>query len=642
MKHQCSGLAMLLLGVLVGTLAAPSNRTTNDDRSGHREEKRAPPALERLQELHAAGGLVMKMMHAGPGDAAIVNLQKPPIMRKDVENDGWLHSITHDQMDTAGIATLDGFDGVEGLEFQRGGRLAHSRDRTVLEGGRFDWQTGTWMRSAWSGHGWSFRWTMSSYFNTIIVIYADSPSFWTHEDPALVQPEHGLRYEHWSDFTFREYYDLAISTRVSFITSTEAGLGLLDLPPKEHAVTFPIGSYCHQLILGTRVGDQVGRLFYQHKAKLPACSVVAIHIWDSGINAAPAVLFSTQAYHEDVETIAIQNRAFEENGANIRCGDWPVKLKPQWIPASNQDTQTVWSIHTNGLNNLQDLDSGLYVPGIAEMQQPPPHHQSTKTGEWRHTEKTENALPEAVTALHGFDGVEDVKFTGRGSSDTWRDDQPVDASDPSEWTLRTWERGAACPEFQWWMSATSNTIVAMYAESPSFSMQSEPSSALPADWWHFHWSDFTFKEFTNVKKDRRMTIPPKNIFFPKLAGPPNDIAALKICMQGLGSTSKEDAWTFPIGSFCHELIMGTKVGIQVSKLLYEHKARTGDATVIAVHVWDSGDAEIPSVLFSVRLVDNVSRNVWRKNMAYNAEDEQVCAVLWAFNLKPRWIKADHK
>lgn len=149
MKHQCSGLAMLLLGVLVGTLAAPSNRTTNDDRSGHREEKRAPPALERLQELHAAGGLVMKMMHAGPGDAAIVNLQKPPIMRKDVENDGWLHSITHDQMDTAGIATLDGFDGVEGLEFQRGGRLAHSRDRTVLEGGRFDWQTGTWMRSAW-------------------------------------------------------------------------------------------------------------------------------------------------------------------------------------------------------------------------------------------------------------------------------------------------------------------------------------------------------------------------------------------------------------------------------------------------------------------------------------------------------------
>lgn len=133
------------------------------------------------------------------------------------------------------------------------------------------------------------------------------------------------------------------SEDVDVIKTCLAGLGLLDLPPKEHAVTFPIGSYCHQLILGTRVGDQVGRLFYQHKAKLPACSVVAIHIWDSGINAAPAVLFSTQAYHEDVETIAIQNRAFEENGANIRCGDWPVKLKPQWIPASNQGTGVVAS-----------------------------------------------------------------------------------------------------------------------------------------------------------------------------------------------------------------------------------------------------------------------------------------------------------
>ena len=137
----------------------------------------------------------------------------------------------------------------------------------------------------------------------------------------------------------------------------------------------------------------------------------------------------------------------------------------------------------------------------------------------------------------------------------------------------------------------------------------------------------------------RKAVPPRNIFFSALEGPSEDVGVIYSCLAGQKRSNlppKEDPATFPIGSFCHQLILGTKVGTQVAKLLYEHKEMLDVSTIVAIHVWDSGDGNAPAVLFITQMYTDEVKNIFRQNKAAHDTAEMVCASEWPFNLKPIW------
>lgn len=150
------------------------------------------------------------------------------------------------------------------------------------------------------------------------------------------------------------------------------------------------------------------------------------------------------------------------------------------------------------------------------------------------------------------------------------------------------------------------------------------------------WSDYTFKDFTGLKTSTIRFIPPKAIFIPALRGPSEDVEILKVCLWNRDLPPKESAATFPIGSYCHELFLGTRVGKQVAKFLYEHKAKLGICTVVAIHMWDSGDGNTPAVLFSIQMYDEQVKAVDKENRDAHAVENWACAEEWPFNLKPIW------
>lgn len=140
------------------------------------------------------------------------------------------------------------------------------------------------------------------------------------------------------------------------------------------------------------------------------------------------------------------------------------------------------------------------------------------------------------------------------------------------------------------------------------------------------WSDLIMPLYTTGHKGGPLAAPIL-MSFPKLEGPQEDVFVINHVANSFGADQPllaKPGVTYPIGSYGHAVLLGTNVGMQAAKFLYEHKNMFGASTIVAVHIWDSGAPghKTPTIAFSMVRYDQDIEDARQENIAAGGNNPQ--------------------
>lgn len=221
----------------------------------------------------------------------------------------------------------------------------------------------------------------------------------------------------------------------------------------------------------------------------------------------------------------------------------------------------------------------------------------------------------------------------------WRQDKPyartVDANGQQVYQVATLASHSQVTS----TAKNAGVIIILDAFDPKYmssglgTRQPLPDDELP---WVGLWSDIAYLEYAKIGaienwqpadatpsgQPRFFRVPPKWILIPEVWGPIETLSMISHCVasyQLAGLPAWENRITFPIGSFCFNVLMGVPHPGAIATFFIKHKYRFGEATVGSITVFGSGKIgndgyDMPSMLFWITRVDKKS-DVTGQNLA---------------------------
>ncbi|KAK4618349.1 hypothetical protein CLAFUW4_12218 [Fulvia fulva] len=159
----------------------------------------------------------------------------------------------------------------------------------------------------------------------------------------------------------------------------------------------------------------------------------------------------------------------------------------------------------------------------------------------------------------------------------------------------------------------------------------------------YEWSQLTWMEFRKIQM-REHCKPIRTAMFPALEGTPEDVYFFRYAGNRLRNSNvplpPKPGFTFPIGSYGHQLLLGTPLGQQMSRLMYENKHITDPSVIVAIHVWDSGapGGMMPTVVFSAERYDARIRDMRQANL--DAGGDEPMFNDWPHKFLPNFVRRE--
>ncbi|EME41037.1 hypothetical protein DOTSEDRAFT_27621 [Dothistroma septosporum NZE10] len=384
----------------------------------------------------------------------------------------------------------------------------------------------------------------------------------------------------------------------------------IPLRPKPGA-TFPIGSYGHQILLGSVFGVQVSKLLFDSKLYTEPAVVVSISIWDSGLPGGqiPSVLYNIDRY---------DSRVRRARPANIDAGreqqwftEWPYKFLPNFLVVSSisaplDDTPDNQESHVEDLGAAHNLDA-LSTVGIEMMaqlqtplevsqaaQRPSVSRSKLRSVGWKIREGIlDEIMPSAIQDFTGYRGLHGVQNSRS---------RPTDFSHPIDWNAAKYTAPVTGLTYEPVYNKKQRTLIVTYARSHELNISPDLRLTLP----------------TNAK-DMDNQLPPQLIYFPRVEWV-SDTGGVILSLLGKLQffMPTKPGIIFPVGSFGYKVLLGPETGTQVAKFLLEHERKFALSVILSVHIWTTGDGcSTPAMTFSCGRDDRWMREAADKNSRHH-------------------------